>query len=108
MKNYKVQLTPRARRSITRIVSYLEKERSKATAQHVRRGIMDKIKSLKTFPESHEVFEEISTEQQVYHKTLQWKYKIVFNVDNDILQVVVVQVYHGARGDLWVSSQFDK
>ncbi|PTM09126.1 MAG: hypothetical protein DA408_19095 [Bacteroidetes bacterium] len=106
MKKYKVQLTPRARRSITHIISYLQEEQSKSAAQHVRRGIMDKIKSLNNLPASHEIFEEISAEQQVYHKTLQWKYKIVFTVDDDVLQVVVVQVYHGHRGDRWINSQF--
>lgn len=105
MKKYKVQLTSRARTSITRIISYLEEEQSVEVAQHVRRGIMDKIKSLENLPKSHEVFEEISSEQQIYHRTLQWRYKIVFSVDDDVLQVVVVQVYHGARGSKWVNDQ---
>jgi len=106
MKKYKVQLTPRARASITRIISQLEAKVSKTVAQHVRRGIMGAIRRLNTFPESHEVFEQISTEKVVYHRTLQWEYKIVFTVQNDNLKVVVVQVYHGSRGDDWVKNQF--
>ena len=105
MNQYKVQLTSRARASITRIVSYLEEEQSKQVAQHVRRGIMDKIKSLESLPKSHEVFEEISTEQEVYHKALQWKYKIVFTINDEVLEVVVVQVYHGGRGSKWVQDK---
>jgi plasmid stabilization system protein ParE len=61
MTTYQIQLTPRARASITQIVDQLEAEVSKTTAQHVRKGIMDTIRKLETFPEAHKVFEEIST-----------------------------------------------
>ncbi len=106
MKRYKVQLTPGARTSITRIVSQLEVEASKQVAQKIRRGIMDAIRRLKTLPESHQVFEEISDDQIVYRRVLKWDYKIVFTINNDLLEVVVVKVYHGARGSQWVNSQF--
>lgn len=105
MRNYKVQLTPRARTSITRIISYLEEEVSKTAAQKIQRGIMDTIRKLKILPESHEVFEDVSDEQTLYRSVSQWKYKIVFTVNNDILEVVVVQVYHGARGSKWIQDK---
>ena len=106
MNKYKIQLTPRTRASITRIVDQLEEEVSKTTAQHVQKGIMDTIRKLETFPEAHKVFEEISTEQVIYRQVYKWKYKIVFTVDNDKLEVVVVKVYHGRRGSEWVEDQF--
>lgn len=106
MKTYKIQLTPRAQASITRIVSQLEVEASKSVANKVYRGLMDTIRRLKTLPESHQVFEEISDEQIVFRRVLKWDYKIVFTVNNELLEVIVVQVYHGARGSQWVNSQF--
>ena len=108
MKKYKAQLTPRARASITRIISRLETEASGPVARKVRRGLMEAIRKLRTLPESHQVFEEISDEQTVYHRMLQWDYKIVFTVDQDLQEVVVVQVYHSARGPQWIDSQFKK
>lgn len=98
MKRYRILLTPRAKASISRIISRLEAEESKSVSQKVRRGIMDTIRKLKTFPESHEVFEEISDEKIVFRRVLKWDYKIVFTVKKDVLEVVVVQVYHGAQG----------
>lgn len=106
MKKYKVQLTPRARTSIMRLVRQLEVRASKDVAMNVRRGVMDTIGRLKTLPESHEVFKEISTEKVIYRRALKWKYKIVFTVNNEILEVVIVQVYHGSRGSKWVEGQF--
>ena len=106
MNKYKIQLTPRARASIIRIVNQLGEEVSKDTAQHVQKGIMEAIQKLETFPEAHKVFEEISTQKVVYRRVLKWQYKIVFTVDNDKLEVIVVQVYHGRRGSKWVQDQF--
>lgn len=59
---------------------------------------MDTIRKLKTFPESREVFEEISDEKIVFRRVLKWDYKIVFTVKKGVLEVVVVQVHHGAQG----------
>ncbi len=66
MKKYKVKLTPRAGPAFTRIISRLETEASGPVARKVRRGLMEAIRKLRTFPESHQVFEEISDEQSVY------------------------------------------
>ncbi len=98
MKKYRIVLTPRAKASITRIISRVEAEASKSVSQKVRRGIMSTIRKLKTFPESHQVFEEISDEKIVFRRILKWDYKIVFTVKEDVLEVVVVQVYHSAQG----------
>lgn len=52
------------------------------------------------------MFHEISTEQEVYYRALQWEYKVVFTVRDDTSQVVVVQVYHGSRGYEWIEKHF--
>ncbi len=105
MKKYSIALTPRARTSIIQIVQYLEKEASKSISQKVQKGIMDTIRGLATLPESHSVFEEISDNKVIYRRILKWNYKIVFTVNNDLLEVVVVQVYHGSRSLQWLKKK---
>ena len=67
---------------------------------------MQAIKQLTILPASHAIFKEISDEKVVFYCILKWKYKIVFTINNDLLEVVVVQVYHGARGQEWITKQF--
>lgn len=98
VKKYKVILTPRAQSSLRRITNYLRETASNAVAQKVRKGILETVKSLKTFPYSHEVIEEMSTEQVIYRKVLKWSYKIVFTIQEEELEVIVFQIYHGAQG----------
>lgn len=40
----------------------------------------------------------MSTELVIYRKVLKWSYKIVFTIQEDELEVVVFQIYHGAQG----------
>lgn len=102
MKQYKVQLTPRARASINEIVSDLREAVSSAYATKVRKEILATIKSLKTFPEAHQSFDELSDGNHEYRRALTLRYKIVFTINEDILEVVVVRVYDQRRGQDWI------
>lgn len=95
MKHYQVRITPGARRDLNNIVQYLRRKESATVATKVRQGIMEAIDYLQTFPERHPIFHEASTEQVVFRRMRQWRYKIVFTVDNDELIVLVLKIYHG-------------
>lgn len=107
MRQYKVQLTPRARKSITDIVSNLRQHASPTYATKVRRAILETIKGLKTFPESHQEFDELSSPQEVYRRALTIDYKIVYTIQEDVLEVIVVQVYHQSRGQEWIDDNVE-
>jgi plasmid stabilization system protein ParE len=102
MKKYKVQLTPRARASIDKIVGDLRRFGSPTYATKVRREIIAAIKSLKTFPEAHQAFGELTDEEHEYRRALILDYKIVFTVKDEVLEVIVVQVYNQQRGQEWI------
>lgn len=102
MKQYKVQLTPRARASINKIVGDLRRFGSLGYATKVRREIVATIKSLETLPEIHQEFDELTDENYEYRRALVLDYKVVFTVKDDILEVIVVQVYHQSRGQKWI------
>jgi plasmid stabilization system protein ParE len=102
MKQYKVQLTPRARTSINEIISNLRESVSASYATKVRKEILVTIKNLKTFPEAHQAFDELSDGSHEYRRALTLNYKIVFTVNEDILEVVVVQVYNQRRSQKWI------
>jgi plasmid stabilization system protein ParE len=94
VKKYKVRITPKARQDLSQIVQYLRRSESNTVATNVKRGIMEAIGRLETYPESHEAFKEISTEQVVFHRMLKREYKIVYTVDKEELVVLVVKIYH--------------
>ena len=102
MTKYTVQLTPRARASINKIVSDLRRFATPSFAAKVRREIVSTIKGLETFPEAHGIFDELTDEQHEYRRALTLDYKVVFTVKNDVLEVIVVQVYHQRRGQEWI------
>ena len=102
MKQYKVQLTPRARASINKIVNDLRRFASPTYATKVRKEIISTIKSLSTFPEAHQGFDELTDDDREYRRALVLDYKVVFTVKDDVLEVVVVQVYQQNRGQEWI------
>jgi|GEM_PF-2725858 len=102
MKQYTVQLTPRARASINKIVNDLYDLASPSYAAKVQKEIVATIKSLETFPGAHESFDELTDKEHEYRRALTLNYKIVFTIKDEILEVVVVQVYHQRRGQKWI------
>ena len=97
VKRYKIRITPKAQLDLQNIIQYLRKEQSDTVADNVKDGILKAIDKLETFPEVHKKFEELCTEQVVFRRMLQWKYKIVFTIDKDELVVLVVKIYHGRQ-----------
>lgn len=55
MKQYKVRITAKAKRNISEIEAYLADEVSSEAASKVKKGLIDTISKLETFPEAYRV-----------------------------------------------------
>ena len=96
VKTYRVVLLPQARASLRQITDYLRRTTSASVATKVRKSIMEAVRKLSAMPNSHQKIEEISTEQIVYRRALQWSYRIIFTVHEEELRVLVVDIDYGA------------
>ncbi len=95
--SYQVIITPDAQDSIQKIVDSLIKEYSVDTAMRVYDTLLDTIESLKTFPERHDVATNISKRGVTYRRVMSKSYRIVYTVDKQEIQVIVVDVDYGSR-----------
>lgn len=93
-QSYKVIITPRAERSLERIVDYLLDTASYAVASKVRKGLMDTIYGLAKMPESNMIARDVSTEKITYRRILKWSYRILYAIEENELQVLVVEIHH--------------
>jgi plasmid stabilization system protein ParE len=80
MVTYQVVISRQARTSLKEIHTYLKEEVLKETAEHVRKGILETIKNLSNMPQKHGIVREVSDEQIVFRRVLEWSYKIIFNI----------------------------
>ena len=95
MQTYKVVISNVAAADLQDIVAYISQSDSLANAKHVERGILSKAKELNHFPEGYPKDPYASTEIIVVRFALKWKYKILFIIENDIVQVV--RIFHTAQ-----------
>jgi plasmid stabilization system protein ParE len=102
MKKYTVRLTPRAIESINQIVDDLYENASVDYAAKVEQAIVDAIDGLQTMPNIHQKAIELKRGQSKYRRALVLDYKIVYTVNDDVLEVVVVQAYSQSRGQEWI------
>jgi plasmid stabilization system protein ParE len=103
---YKVVITPDAQICIQEILDYLIDNVSVEVADKVSRAINDKIQSLKTFPESHDIVANISKRSIIYRRVMAMSYRIVYTVQRDKVRVIVVDVDHGSRNPERLKDKF--
>ncbi|MEL7221498.1 MAG: type II toxin-antitoxin system RelE/ParE family toxin [Bacteroidota bacterium] len=109
VKKYKVVVTPRAQNAIRRIYDRLCLTESKTIATKVRRAINDTIKSLKTFPYSHEAEHLLNDgDHEKFRRALQWDYRIIYSIDEEEVIVSVVEVLHSAMSEQMILRKFGK
>lgn len=94
---YQVVITPDAQACIREIIDYVLDNGSVEAANKVSRAINDKIQSLKTFPEKHDIVPDISKRSVTYRRVMAMSYRIVYTVQKDKVRVVVVDVDRGSR-----------
>ena len=102
MKKYTVRLTPRAVESINQIIDDLYDSASANYAAKVEQAIIDTIDGLQTMPNIHQKALELKRGKSKYRRALVLDYKIVYTVNDDVLEVVVVQAYNQSRGQEWI------
>lgn len=97
MVKYKVTVSDEAKASLQKIYYWLRENESLTTARKVRDGILDTIDSLAAMPQRHGIAREIDNDQIVYRRVLKWSYKIVFTIDEDEIEVLVVDIVHSKQ-----------
>lgn len=93
---YKVILTPKAQADIQDIFNYLWDNVSLESANYVKDGIATEIAGLSEMPESKGLL-RLTKSKMVYRRVLKWSYRIIFTIEEEKSQVVVVRVDHSKR-----------
>lgn len=105
-KNYKVIILPEAEIGLQQIVAYLRRTASDTVAKKVQKEIVKTIRKLKKLPASHPILTDISDDKTIYRRILKWSYRIVFTIHEDELQVLVVDIDHGAKNPQELVNKF--
>lgn len=103
---YQVVITPDAQDGIQKIIDYLIEEYSVETAMRVNDAILETIEGLATFPERNDIAENISKRGVKYRRIMSKSYRIIYTVDKDAIQVIVVDVDYGPRSQKRVIKKF--
>ena len=87
IKEKKVIISKKAQVSIWQIYEYLKQEVSLRTAQKVKKGILNKCKSLKDFSgySKEEYLKELIGD---YRSVTQWNYIIIYNLTDTEIQIL--------------------
>jgi len=94
MQRDKVIISNKARTSLKNIVEYLKKEVSKEVAEHVRKGILEKINQLKRFSgySAERYLEDLPSK---YQSVTIWNYNIMYTVTEK--EVRILNIIHTSR-----------
>lgn len=91
---YQVVVSPRAVEKLEDIILYVQEKASEETAEKVRKGIIEAIKSLSKMPTAHPLVSEISTEIVAFRRIMKWSYRIIYTIKEQELTVLVVEINH--------------
>jgi plasmid stabilization system protein ParE len=94
MKKGRVILSLKAKTSLKDIVIHLKEHASPAIAEYVRKGIIEKCKSLKDFSgyAKERYLDDLPEE---YHSACQWDYIIIYKVLDK--EIMVLNIIHAHR-----------
>ncbi|GHT18240.1 hypothetical protein AGMMS4957_00100 [Bacteroidia bacterium] len=95
MQTYNVYLSDVAEADLSNIVDYVAGADSWERAKYVERGILEAAKKLSTFPTAHPKEEYASTDTREIRYIKKWKYKILFFIGTETVQVV--GIFHTAQ-----------
>ncbi|WP_288682050.1 type II toxin-antitoxin system RelE/ParE family toxin [uncultured Eubacterium sp.] len=98
MDKYKVKLYPRARKDIEDIFSYIALEKlSPENAKRQTDRIWQELKSLDTFPFSHQERTEGRYAQRGYRQLIIDNYIVIYKIDETTKTIYIVTVQYGGR-----------
>jgi len=99
-KPYQVIISPRAEASLERIINYLVATYSLDTADKIRAEIMDAIFSLENRPSKNPLAKGIISKNNItYRRVMSKLYRIIYSINEDKLQVLVVDIHHSKQGN---------
>ena len=95
MQTYRVLISDLAKADLQNIISYIAAVESITRARHVERGILSELKHLKHFPTAYPQDDYASTDERLIRFLVKWRYKILFFIDENTVQVV--GIFHTAQ-----------
>jgi plasmid stabilization system protein ParE len=95
MQTYKVVLADLAKADLQNIVTYITTIESKERAKYIERSILSEMKRLERFPTAYPKDELASTNAQEIRFMMKWRYKILYFVKANTVQVV--GIFHTAQ-----------
>lgn len=105
---YEVVITPRAEASLEEILVYLIENVSMETAERVREKLLEAIYNLGKMPTANPVARGIVSEKgTIYRRALALSYRIVYTIEEEQLQVLVVEIHHVKRDPKAINESFE-
>ncbi|MCL2041758.1 MAG: type II toxin-antitoxin system RelE/ParE family toxin [Bacteroidales bacterium] len=95
MRIYKVVVSTLAKTDLQNIVTYISDIESMAQAKYVEHGILSEMKHLECFPFAYPRDEYASTNNVEVRFIMKWRYKILFFIDANTVQIV--GIFHTAQ-----------
>ena len=95
MQTYKIAVSKLAEIDLQNIVTYISDIESIERAKHVEHGILSEMKRLEHFPTAYPTDEHASTDNRKVRFIMKWRYKILFFIDADTVQIV--GIFHTAQ-----------
>lgn len=99
--DYKVILSPRSIQDLQEIVRYISWD-NPSHAEKFGRLLIDKARSLETFPEMGRVVPELGHPE--FREVIFRSYRIVYRLQKDKKLVEISRFWHGARGSPQISA----
>ncbi len=93
--DYKVTLSPSARRDLADIVRYISLD-APERAVEFGQFLVVKIKSLGRFPEMGKVVPEF--ENSIIREIVVQSYRVIYRVNHESQKIEVIRFWHGRRG----------
>lgn len=95
MKKYTVVISQEARQNLKEITDYIRRTDSDSSAKYVRTEVLKLARSLVNLPDRYPTF-ATSKDTGIIYRYIPNKYKvkIIYSVENEDEQVIVVRIYH--------------
>ncbi len=84
-----VRWSPKAKQRLDAIYSYIAED-SESAARYVKKSLIQLGGSLGHFPEKYSREEYLANEQKNYRSVSKWRYKIIYEVTDDYVNIINV------------------
>ena len=98
MNKYKIKISPRAYKDLNDIFAYIAMEKLfPENAKKQTDRILEKLKTLEIFPQSHQERNEGRYAKRGYRQLLVDNYMVIFRIDEDNLTVYIITIQYQGR-----------